>query len=133
MSRENVEIVRRLVEVFNAEGVGDAMTEFIADDFEFHDPPEAPSPRIARGREEARAQFDAFNEVWAKHWSELHEVRSVGPDKVLTLSVEHFIGRDGIEVEAESGSIFTLRDGKLIRWETFWNQQAALEALPRSE
>jgi uncharacterized protein len=133
MSQENVEIIRKAAEVFNAEGPEAADRRFFADDVEFHDPPESPSPRLARGREAVRKQFNSFNEAWEKHRTELKEIRAVGTDKVLLVSVEHFTGRDGIEVQAPAASVFTLRDGKVIRWEAFWEKQRALKALGLSE
>ena len=133
MSQENVEVITRLVEAFNVEGPEAAGRTFFADDVEFHDPPDAPSPRVARGREEVRSQFNSFNDAWETHRSEPREIRAAGPDRVLLVSVEHFVGRDDIEVEAPSASVFTLRNGKVIRWETFWNEQQGLEAAGLSE
>jgi ketosteroid isomerase-like protein len=128
MSQENVEIIKKAAEVFNAEGPEAVSRRFFAEDVEFHDPPESPSPRVARGREEVRKQFNSFNEAWEKHTTDPQEIRAVGTDKVFTVTVEHFVGRDGIEVETPAAAVFTLRDGKIIRWEAFWEKQRALEA-----
>ena len=128
MSEENVEVIRRAVEVFNSEGPEAAGERFFADDVEFHDPPDSPSPRIARGRGQVREQFNAFNEAWEKHTSEPQEIRAIGADKVLLVSTEHFVGRDGIELQAPSAAVFTLRDGKVIRWQAFWSRAGALDA-----
>ena len=134
MSDENVEIVRRAVEEFNErgfDGVGDS--DLVTDDFEFHEPPEQPAPRVARGREEVRKLGGEFDAAWEEHQSEPQEIRAVDADRVLLVSVEHFKGRDGIEVEAPFAAIFTLRDGKLVRWQAFWDKQNALEAAGLSE
>jgi ketosteroid isomerase-like protein len=133
MSEENVEIIRKAVEAFNSEGPEAAGQRFFADEIEFHDPPDSPSPRVARGRDAVREQFNAFNETWEKHTTELREIRAVGPDKVVLVSIEHFTGRDGIELQAPSASVFTLRGGKVIRWETFWDGERAREAAGVSE
>ena len=133
MSEENVEIVREAAEIFNAEGPEAAARRFFAEDIEFQDPPESPSPRVARGREAVREQFNSFNQAWKEHRTEPQEIRAVGTDKVLLVTVEHFTGRDGIEVEAPSAAVFTLRDGKIIRWQAFWEKQRALEAAGLSE
>jgi ketosteroid isomerase-like protein len=127
MSEENVNIVRRAVELFNDQGFeafGDS--ELVTDDFEFHEPPEQPAPRVARGREEARQLGVEFDAAWEEHRSEPHEIRAVGADRVLLVTTEHFKGRDGIEVEAPFAAVFTLRDGKLFRWQAFWDKQKAL-------
>src|SRR5688572_27742044 len=128
MSEENVDVIRRAVEAFNSDGPEAAGQRFFADDVEFHDPPDAPSPRVARGRDEVRKQFNAFNETWENHTTEPQEVRALGADRVLLVSTEHFRGRDGIELQATSASIFTLRDGLVTCWQTFWNREHALEA-----
>ena len=123
---ENAEIVRRATEVFNSEGPEAAGRAFFSDDVEFVDPPDSPSPRVARGRDEVRAQFNAFNQTWESHRTDPREIRAVGSDRVLLISEERFVGRDGIEVDASSASVFTLRDGKIVRWETFWDVEQAL-------
>jgi ketosteroid isomerase-like protein len=38
-----------------------------------------------------------------------------------------------MEVAAPAGAIFTLREGKIVRWEAFWDRQRALEAAGLSE
>jgi ketosteroid isomerase-like protein len=129
VSEENVSIIRRAVQEFNDrgfEGFGDS--ELITDDFEFHEPPEQPAPRVARGRMEARKLGIAFDAAWEEHRSEPHEIRAVGTDRVLLITTEHFKGRDGIEVEAPFAAVFTLRDGRICRWQAFWDRQKALAA-----
>ena len=133
VSEEIVELVRKASEAFNEGGV-EALRPFcIEEEIVFEEPPEQPAPRRAEGADEVTSLFKQFDEAWAEHRSELEEVRSVGSDRVLTLTVEHFRGRDGVEVSAPCGSIFTLRDGKIIRWQSFWDQQTALKAAGFSE
>ena len=134
MSEGNVELVRRAVQEFNErgfDGIGDS--DLVTDDFEFHEPPEQPAPKVARGREEVRKLGGEFDAAWEEHQSEPQEIRAVDADRVLLVSVEHFKGRDGIEVEAPFAAIFTLRDGKLVRWQAFWDKQKALEAAGLAE
>ncbi len=134
MSQENVEIVRRAVEAFNRTGFDAfADTELIAEDVEFHEPPEQPAPRTARGREEVRKLASEFDDAWTEHTSVPEEIRAVGSDKVLLVTVERFKGRDGIELEAPFAAIFTLRDSKITCWEAFWDKAKALRAVGLSE
>ena len=53
----------------------------------------------------------------------------IDDERVLVLSIEHFRGRDGIEVAQPCGAIFTLRDGKVTRMQPFWERENALEAV----
>ena len=129
-----MEIVRRAVDEFNDLGFdGLGKSDLVADDIEFHEPPEQPAPRVAQDREEVRTMAKEFDSAWTEHKSEAKEIRAVDADRVLLVSVEHFKGRDGIEVEAPLASIFTLRDGKIVRWQAFWDRHKALEAAGLSE
>ena len=129
-----MEIVRRAVEEFNEHGFdGFGTSDLVTDDIEFHEPPEQPAPRVGRGRDEVRGLAREFDSAWDQHRSEPQEIRAVDADRVLLVSVEHFTGRDGIEIEAPFAGIFTLRDGKIARWQAFWDKQKALEAVGLSE
>jgi ketosteroid isomerase-like protein len=132
MSEENVEIVKRAGAAFNESGI-EAARRFFAADAVFEEPPEQPAPRVARGIDEIIDLFGKFDEAWAEHKTDIEDVRPVGRDQVLVLSVERFVGRDGIELAAPAGALFTLRDGKIVRWEAFWERERALEAAGISE
>jgi ketosteroid isomerase-like protein len=134
MSEENVEVVRRASKLFNERGIAGALTEeLFADDVEFHEPPEQPAPRSARGREQVREMFGAFDAAWADHKTEPQEFRVLDQDRVLVLSTEHFKGRDGIAVDAAGAAIFTFREGKIVDWQAFWDRESALKAAGLSE
>ena len=133
MSQENVEIVERLVRRFNEQGIEAAGAEYLADNVEFHEPPEQPGARVARGREATVEFFADFDAAWEQHRSDPEEIRALGADQVLLLSVERFRGRDGIEVAQPAGTIFTLREGKVVLWQAYWTRETALGAAGLSE
>jgi ketosteroid isomerase-like protein len=133
MSQENVELVRRMVREFNEQGIEAIAPEFLAADVEFYEPPEQPGARVARGREETVEFFAGFDQAWTQHRSEPEEIRALDAERVLLLSVERFRGRDGIEVAQAAGTIFALRQGKVVRWHSFWNRDTALHAAGLSE
>jgi ketosteroid isomerase-like protein len=124
---QNVETVRQLVGAFNSGGI-DAASAFFAPEVEFHEPPEQPAPRVARGAEETRKIFAEFDAAWEQHDSQPEEIRAVGEDAVLLLTTERFRGRDGIEIENESGALFVLREGLIVHWLAFWDRGKALKA-----
>jgi len=41
--------------------------------------------------------------------------------------------QSGVPIEHENGDLFTLRDGKIVRYEAYWNRADALEAAGLSE
>ena len=129
MSRENVEVVRRAIEASNEFGFGsEAALSFFDEALVFEEPPEQPAPRVARGREAARQTFAQFDEAWEEHQSHPEEIRAIDDERVLMLSIEHFRGRDGIELDQPCGTIFTLRGGKIVRLQSFWDRANAIEA-----
>jgi len=134
MSEENVRVIRSLFDAFNeAGGIKPTLPRFFTRDAVFEEPPEQPAPRVARGREAVGEIFGAFDEAWAEHRSIPGEIRALDDDRVLAFSVDHLRGRDGIEFEQPSTTIFTLRDGKVARMQAFWDRERALEAAGLSE
>jgi ketosteroid isomerase-like protein len=130
MSRENVEVVRRAVEAFNEAGMGSETTlSFFDEAVVFEEPPEQPGARMARGRESTSRLFAQFDEAWEYHRSQPEEIRAIDDERVLMLSVEHFRGREGIELAQPAGTIFTVSGGKIVRMQSFWERANALEAL----
>ena len=129
MPEKNAAIVRRMFDAFNEGGFSaDISLTFFDADAVFEEPPEQPAPRVARGREEVRKIFNQFDEAWDSHRSEPQEIRSIDDDRVLVLAVDQFRGRDGIDIEHSSATIFTLREGKVTRMQAFWDRARALEA-----
>jgi uncharacterized protein len=127
-SQDNVELVGQAVRAFNEVGMAEAARRFFAPDGVFEEPPEQPTPTVAEGRDAAVRLFEQFEEVWEEHQSEVQGIRAIDDERVLALSVEHFRGRDGIELAQPCGSVYTLRDGKIVRLQSFWERQNALKA-----
>jgi ketosteroid isomerase-like protein len=129
VSEENVEIVRRLQEQFNEDG-WDALWRVADPEIEFREPPEQPGSTVFRGLDAVRIGVTrSWQQNWSAHRSVAERFVDLGDDRVLMLTVEHLRGRDGIEVEQPAGTVVTLRDGKIVRFEPHWNQQAALDAV----
>jgi ketosteroid isomerase-like protein len=132
MSQENVEIVRRSVAAFNEGGI-EAVAQFAHPEIEFQEPPTQPAPRAARGVEETRETFTSFDEAWEEHQSEIKEIRELPGEEVLLSTVEHFRGRDGMELAAACWTVYTFREGKIIKLRPFWDRAQAFEAAGVSE
>jgi ketosteroid isomerase-like protein len=132
--KDNLEIIRGFADAYNEAGIhSPRLDDFMAEDIEFHEPPEQPAPRVAKGREEFRALFGEFDSAWAEHRSEIEEIQAISADQVLCVSVERFKGRDGIELSAPSAGVFTLRDGKISVFRAFWDKKSALKAAGLAE
>jgi ketosteroid isomerase-like protein len=128
VSQENLELVRQVMETFTEAGMEESARRFFHVDGVFEEPPEQPSPAVARGRDAAIRTYRQFDEAWEEHRSDVEEMRVVDDERVLVLSLEHFRGRDGIEVTQPCGNLFTLREGKVIRLQSFWERANAFAA-----
>lgn len=69
---------------------------------------------------------------WLHHWEdvrdEAEEFIDLG-DRVVALSrMTARGGQSGVPVETALASIVTLRDGRIVRWELFWDRATAMRA-----
>jgi ketosteroid isomerase-like protein len=134
MSRENVyvrqdvEIVRGIYERWDR-----GELPWSGDALEAYDPHvewTMPHPGLtANGREELVRLWRRFLGTWAEYRIELEEIRPVG-DQVLVLFSEHTRGRGaGIESQVHAAAVWTLRDGRVVRYTAYHGRRDALEAV----
>ena len=134
MSEENVEIVRRTIEAYTV-GDREAYFNFMAEDVEIRpDVSRWPEAKPFRGREE----FRRFNADIDQDWEggARAEIREVFPvsDRVVVRADWGGTGRaSGIDLRSNLTSIFTVRDGQIIKIEYFFDHAKALEAAGLSE
>jgi ketosteroid isomerase-like protein len=127
MSQENVELVRASMETHDA---GGEWLDFAADDVEIHpDASRWPEAKPFRGREEFSrfvAEIDQDFEGGAKQ--DIKEIFATG-DRVVARTDWGGKGRaSGIELRSDLTTIFTVRDGKIVKLEYFFDHATALEA-----
>jgi ketosteroid isomerase-like protein len=84
-----------------------------------------PMPGVYRG-EEARRAFIDFVESWQSVRTEPHEFIEEG-EHVVVPSTTHFVGRDGIGVQAQNAWTYTIRDGMIVRTCLCQDKQEALK------
>ena len=131
MSEENVEIVRRHMEAYlsgdneTALGAYDAAVEF--------DATVRPEGQVYRGREGVAEAMRVWTGTWEDWRVEVEEFIDAG-DQVLMISRETGRGKgSGIEINQRVFGLFTLRDGKIVRWKGFLDRDEALEAAGLAE
>jgi ketosteroid isomerase-like protein len=129
VSQKNVKLARSFHEAFNRDG-WEALWRVADPEIEFHEPPEQPGASVFKGLEAVREGVArSWGENWIEQRSHAERYVDLGDDRVLLLAVQHLRGRDGIELAQPAGNIVTFRDGMIVRFEAFWSQQAALEAV----
>lgn len=131
MSRENVEVVRR---VYEAAGSRDAATVLslydsdveldntrleIADD----------AGGIYRGHDGLREFFRDWHQAWENVEYDYDELIDAGDDKVVAVVTRRARGRSsGAAVELHAALVWTLRNGRVARVVWFRTRQEALAA-----
>ena len=137
MSRENVELVRWLVDAFNTRDLERFASKLHAD-VEWIP---ALITRAEAGPENEFRGVDGFwrwiaatEEAMSEFKVEAEAYRDLRDDRVLVLGRVMGRGRtSGAEVRAELGQIFTFRDGKLVSYRGYLDRAEALEAAGLSE
>jgi ketosteroid isomerase-like protein len=133
MSEENVELVRRLLDVYNERSFDENM--------ELIDPEivwdlsrvELPDGASYTGRSELRSFAEAWEEGFESEHVTAEEIVDAG-DRVV-VSIRHR-GRgkiSGIEVAQTFAMVWTLRDGRAVRMDMYPTRDEAVEAVGLSE
>jgi ketosteroid isomerase-like protein len=136
MSRENVEIVRK---VYDAVARHDAASVFALYDPEIEwDNSRLPEAglegrRVTRGHEGLRSLFREWYEAWESSEDHCEELVDAG-EHVISVVTRRGRGRaSGAEATARRGGVWTIREGKIIRVVWFPSPEEALEAVGLSE
>jgi ketosteroid isomerase-like protein len=132
MSEENVEFVRARVDAFNR-GDRDAALKDLAPDFEL-DMSRAIGPdlRGVYGPDEVGQVWDDMVEPFESFRFEPEEFIEAG-DQVIVVATANARARDGIEVTARTATIYTIREGAIVRMCMYQRRQDALKAAGLSE
>jgi ketosteroid isomerase-like protein len=126
MGQENVEVVRAVIEGWLK---GDpAALELIATDVVYVAPPTQPGGKTYHGHEGVMEWVVDWRQEWTDYELELERVEDLG-DQVMTVERNHATGkRSGVQVDMRTFSIWTLRNGKVVRWEGFVSEEDAIAA-----
>ena len=131
MSRENVEVFRAVFEAWNA-GDMDAFRELYDPEVVMRSPEGWPEPGPFVGREAVMRQWEQLRETW--HGDTVEPITDFieAADRVVVRQVWHAAGR-GPEAHLEMTNVITVRKGRIVHQEFFWDHAEALETLGLSE
>jgi ketosteroid isomerase-like protein len=130
MSQENVEIVRKLIEAWNA-GDMDAFRDLYDPKIIMRPPERWPEPGPFVGREAVMREWHQTRETWDADIVEpISDFIDAG-DRVVVRHVWRGIGQ-GPESNIETTQVTTVRKGLILHQE-FWDHAEALEAAGLSE
>ena len=128
VSGDNVEIVRRILEAWG-EGRSPAAEGLLDDRVEWVNAPEAVEPGTRRGMRAFEAAAASVVESFQDIRLEIDEILPAG-DSVLVLGTMVVRGRDsGAELRQSLGQLWTVRDGRAVRFEWFADHDQARAAI----
>jgi uncharacterized protein len=120
VSQENVELVRAIHDGWTA---GRPVTELIAPDLEYVNPPNAVEPGTVRDR----AALDLVRDVYPDFHIEPERYLDAGDD-VVVIGMARGTSASGVEVQWRQGYVWTVREGKAVRFQWFNDPAEALQA-----
>jgi ketosteroid isomerase-like protein len=128
VSGENLEIVQRGFDAFNAGGV-EGILPFIHPDFEATTPPNlASEPDTYRGHDGIRRWFDSFDDVMDEIRWDAHGFEQVGDRVVVDFTLRARGRTSGLDFGQDAAMVWSLRDGKAIGVELFETVEEARDA-----
>jgi ketosteroid isomerase-like protein len=128
MSKENLEVPRRLIDAYSR-GDTPSFLEELDPDVEWIPIMAALEGRVYRGRERVRQWLEDLARDWEYFEPRYEEYRDLG-DRVLVFGRWRARGRvSGVELENQPATwLYEIKDGKVMRMRTFTNRAEALEA-----
>src|SRR6476469_3399026 len=129
MSQENVEMVRRVNDLFNAAEIEQAL-DLVDDDLEMDWTNSiGPLKGVYRGREGVLELWKSFREAWESVRWDPEEVIEVDESRLIVVNRVRMRGRgSGVEVNAKGTQLWTLRAGRAKRIKLYQSKAEALEA-----
>ncbi len=124
VSHENVEIVEAIHRMWNA---GESTRELIDEQLEYVNPPDAVETGTLHGRSALRRVLD----VYPDYRIEIEEIID-GGDEVAVSGVVRGTSPSGLSIEGRQGFVWTLRDGRAVRFQWFNDPAQALAAVGRA-
>src|SRR5919106_6711392 len=129
MSRENVEVVKRIFRGWDESGL-EGMLPYFHEDIEY-------LPREEGGAIHGHDALRRYFERWMEPWEEFR----VGPTEFQHTADSVFNGVEmqsrgrgsGVETHMESWQVWRFREGRVTRWEEYLNRTEALEAVGLTE
>jgi uncharacterized protein len=128
MSHENVEVVRRIYAGW-VPGSSPAESNLLDPDIEWVNPSDALEPGTRTGIEVFSSIIEELNDTIGDFRMDVERFIDAG-DRVVVVATMRGRGRaSGVGIQRRHGSVWTIRDGKAVRFQWFYEPDQALEAV----
>ena len=127
MSQENVEIVRSFYDAWARDDFPGPV-ELMDPEIEYVNPIRAVEPGTRRGLTAFSGAVERVFEGWQSWQIELEQLRPVGDQVAVVVRYRARMHESSADVEARESALWTLRDGKVVRYAWFHEPAEALEA-----
>ena len=129
MSQENVEIVRRSTDALNRGDIDGFLDDWAPDAVLDWSNSRGLDARVFEGHDEIRRFVQRLRDPFEEIRIELlDDPKEVEDGLLVAENITYLRGRDGIEVQAQSAWLITIRDGKTTSLTLCQTKQEALEA-----
>jgi ketosteroid isomerase-like protein len=127
MTAGNIEVVRRLYEVWSRGEIAGTI-ELLDPEIEYVNPAGAIEPGTRRGISEFTRAVERTFDAWEFWRGDPTQLEAIGDHVVVVVRYRARGSGSGVEVEGSESALFTLRGGKIIRYEWFHGAADAFEA-----
>src|SRR5919106_6177473 len=131
MSRENVEVVRRMWDAFLANDFETALSSYDPD-VEW-DGTNLPDGEVGRGIDAIVDHISRWSDMWEGWKVEVERVIDAGGEQVIVFIRETGRSTSGLDMDERHAELYRIRDGKIVRRQGFSDPAEALEAAGLSE
>jgi hypothetical protein len=129
MSEENVEVVRRLMDIMR-ERASERIADFWEPDGDYYPVRKFPESRPCHGPDEIRSFMAEYESAWQNYEFIVKDAQPVGDDRVFLHGYIRAEGREsGAALEGDIYQCFWLRHGRLFRQEDHLTKRGAMRAL----
>ena len=132
MSQENVELVRRIYASW-APGSSPAESNLLHPDIEWVNPSDALEPGTRTGIEAFVSITEGLDDTIRDLRMDVERLIDAGGRVVVIATMRGHGSASGVAIERRHGSVWTIRDGKAVRFQWFYEPDRALEAVGLSE
>jgi ketosteroid isomerase-like protein len=129
MAQDNVELVRRIIELFNRQDIARVL-DAVADDFELDwSNSIGPLKGVYTGRKGALELWESFLDAWDEIRWDPQEIIEIDEARVIVVNhVRMRGGGSGVDVEATAAQLWTITDGKGRSVKLYQSKAEALAA-----